>query len=212
MQPLLDGFIIKIKVKSREIYLFKSSKIQKGAFIFRYRYLRKFKGLIRNKWFALFGMKVGSGTYLPQISVTWPHNISIGKDCKLEHGIYFKFDGIWQPGAAIEIGNRVFIGSYCEFNIAKGISIGDDSLVASGCRFIDHDHGINNDQLVRDQISPAEEISIGKDVWLGCNVIILKGVKVGDGAIIAAGAVVTKSVNYREIWAGIPAKKIGSRE
>ena len=54
-------------------------------------------------------------------------------------------------------------------------------------------------------------ISIGNDVWLGCNVIVLKGVEIGDGAIIGAGAVVTKSILPNEIWAGVPAKKIGER-
>ncbi len=52
---------------------------------------------------------------------------------------------------------------------------------------------------------------IGNDVWIGCDVTIIAGVKIGDGAIIGAGAVVTKDIGPYEIWAGVPAKKIGAR-
>ncbi|MHB8208746.1 LbetaH domain-containing protein, partial [Mucilaginibacter sp.] len=68
--------------------------------------------------------------------------------------------------------NNVFLGSYCEFNITQSISVGNDTLIASGCRFIDHDHGIIHDELMRKQPSTASAIKIGNDVWLGCNVIV----------------------------------------
>jgi len=148
---------------------------------------------------------------LPNMTVTWPHQVRIGKACHLEDNIQFKFDGIWQPGPSISIGDKVFVGSYCEFNIRKGIMIGDHSNIASSCHFIDHDHGTSIANLIDFQNGIEEEIMIGSDVWLGCSVIVLKGVKIGNGAIIGAGAVVTKSVPENEIWAGIPAKKIGDR-
>lgn len=52
---------------------------------------------------------------------------------------------------------------------------------------------------------------IENDVWIGCNVVIISGVTIGNGAVIGAGAVVTKNVPAYEIWAGVPAKKIGNR-
>jgi acetyltransferase-like isoleucine patch superfamily enzyme len=64
---------------------------------------------------------------------------------------------------------------------------------------------------MRTQPSTQQAIKLGSDVWLGCNVVVLKGVEIGDGAIIAAGAVVTKSILPNEIWAGVPARKIGQR-
>lgn len=156
-------------------------------------------------------MAIGRQTYLPKIHVSWPHKVSIGNRCKIEPGSSFKFDGIWSSGFSIVIGDHVFLGTGCEFNITKGISIGCDSLIASGCRFIDHDHGMVIGQLMRMQEGKEGSINIGRDVWLGCNVIVLKGVEIGDGAIVAAGAVVTKSIQPLEIWGGIPAKKIGMR-
>lgn len=185
--------------------------LQQGAFILKFRYLNKLASYIRKIYYTRLGMKIGKFTALPKIHVTWPHQLRIGDRCILEHDIYFKFDGIWKPGYSIQIGNDVIIGAGCEFNIRKQIDIGDNTLIASGCKFIDHDHGILSGELIRNQPGPEMLIKIGNDVWLGCNVIVLKGVEIGDGAVIAAGSIVTKSVHTNEIWAGIPAKKIGER-
>jgi acetyltransferase-like isoleucine patch superfamily enzyme len=159
----------------------------------------------------LRGMLIGEGTIMTSPRISWPHKVTLGKRCLIEHGVIFKHDGIWSREASIRIGNEVFIGSGCEFNIRKGITIGDSSLIASGCRFVDHDHGIQSGSLMRSQAGPESEITIGSDVWLGCHVVVLKGVWIGDGAVVGAGAVVTKSVPEGEIWAGVPAVKIGTR-
>ncbi len=188
-----------------------NQKIQHFFFIFRYKFAHGFSRRLRKAWFSFLGMKVGRGTVLPSMYITWPHQIELGTDCRLEHNIYFKFDGIWQKGPCIKIGNRNFIGSGCEFNIKKGIKIGADCLIASGCRFIDHDHGTVPGQLMKTQPCIEQEIIIDNDVWIGANAIILKGVHIQNGAIIAAGAVVNKSVPSNEIWAGVPAKQIANR-
>jgi len=185
---------------------------QQAFFVIRNRYLARLCSLFRKMWYCPFGLKVGAGTQLTSMTVTWPHQVAIGKNCSLEKGIYFKYDGIWQPGPSIIIGDSVFIGSFTEFNIKKKLAIGNDSLIASGCRFIDHDHGLELTSKMRTQDGPAGEIIIGSDVWIGCNVVVLKGVTIEDGAVVAAGAVVTKSIPKNEIWGGIPAKKIGERK
>jgi len=185
--------------------------LQKGFFVLRHRYISNSVGFFSKIWFRLQGMKIGERTSLSKIYVTWPHQVTIGNDCVLEHNIYFKFDGIWKPGPSIVLEDRVFLGTGCEFNINHGITIGNDALIASGCRFIDHDHGYDIGMPMNKQPSKGKAIRIGSDVWIGCNVVVLKGVEIGDGAIIAAGAVLNKSVNSNEIWGGIPAKLIGKR-
>ena len=185
---------------------------QHFLFLVRIRYGNQFLSFFRRLWYNISGMHVGKGTRLPAFKVTWPHQVHIGDNCKLEHGIYFKFDGIWMHGPAIKILDSVFLGSGCEFNIRKGIVIEQHSLIASGCRFIDHDHGIVLGTLIGTQHGPEKEIIIRSDVWLGCNVIVLKGVEIGMGSVVAAGAVVTKSIPANEIWGGIPARKIGERK
>jgi acetyltransferase-like isoleucine patch superfamily enzyme len=91
------------------------------------------------------------------------------------------------------------------------LTIGDDTLIASGVKIIDHDHGKSSGSLISQQQAVESPISIGRDVWIGVNAVLLKGVAIGDGAIIGAGSVVTRSVPAGEIWCGIPARKTGVR-
>jgi acetyltransferase-like isoleucine patch superfamily enzyme len=163
-------------------------------------------------WRAL-GLHAGAGTLLPRIQVTWPHQVSLGRRCILEPGTLFKFDGVYKPGPSIRIADDVFVGTGCEFNIRRGISVGSNGLIASGCRFIDHDHGFSRrDSPMSSQADGSEsEIVIGEDVWLGANVVVLKGVTIGRGAIVAAGSVLTRPVGAYEIWGGTPARKLKDR-
>lgn len=197
-------------VPLEEVNVVENTRPLVGKVIFRLRHSPILGAFRSSKWRAL-GMKVGA-TFLPRmIDCAWPHQVRIGDGCSIETGVAFKFDGPWMEGPRIRIGDRCFIGRNCEFNIKCGIDIADDSLIASGCRFVDHDHGIDLGSLMRLQPGPVSAISVGRDVWIGANAVILKGVNIGSGAIIGAGAVVTKSVPAKEIWAGVPARKIGLR-
>jgi acetyltransferase-like isoleucine patch superfamily enzyme len=185
--------------------------IQQTLFILRIRYFNKVTSFFRRIFFRFMGMKIASGVFIPKLYINWPHQVSIDKNCILEHGIYFKYAGIWTKGPCIVIGEQVFIGAECEFNILCGIKISKYANIASGCKFIDHDHGTQAGILMGPQAAVKQEIVIGKDAWLGCNVLVLKGVNIGDGAVVAAGAVVTKSIPANEIWGGVPAKYIKTR-
>jgi acetyltransferase-like isoleucine patch superfamily enzyme len=186
--------------------------LQQAGFVLRFRYASRVSTFFRSQWLSFLGMQIGKGTQVPRLTITWPHQVAIGKNCVIEEGTHFKYDGMWQPGPAIRIQDHVFLGTGCEFNICEGIDIGTGSLIASGCRFIDHNHGALLGQPMRLQEGPKKAIVIGDDVWLGVNVVVLKGVTIGNGAIVAAGAIVTKSILPNEIWAGVPAKKIGQRQ
>ena len=167
---------------------------------------------LRRLWWWVQGARIGPGTFVPSLEMVWPHQTVIGRNCVLETGLFFKFDGVWEPGPSILIGDRVFLGRGTEFNIRKSIHIGDDALIASGCRFIDHDHAtVVCDLPMNRQPCPEAAIVVEEDAWLGVNVVVLKGVRIGRGAVVGAGAVVTKSVPPYEIWAGVPARKIGQR-
>jgi acetyltransferase-like isoleucine patch superfamily enzyme len=166
---------------------------------------------LRKMFLSLLGLSIGK-SHLPRCEFTWPHKVRIGSNCKIEPGVVFHFDGPWMPGKSIVLGNWIFVGRATEFNICKSIRIGDYALIASGCKFIDHDHGITDDSLpIGLQPGEEREIVIEGNVWLGANVIVLKGVTIGEGAVVAAGAVVTKSVPPFEIWAGVPAVRIAVR-
>lgn len=187
-----------------------SKFFQKASFRFHVVIFDGCAGTIVWWWNVLRGLRIGKKTRLRKALVTWPHQVQIGNQCVLEPDIFFKFDGIWSPGPSIVIGDSVFVGRSCEFNIRKKISVGKGCAIASGCKFIDHDHGITGTRI--DETPGTEEpIIIGEYVWLGCNVIVLKGVTIGSSAVVAAGSVVTKDIPAGEIWAGVPARKISSR-
>lgn len=190
--------------------VFVNSWLQKAFFKFNLTTLFGFR--LRKIYWKMRGAIVGDNTKLSQLSMTWPHQLKLGSNCILEDDIFFKFDGPWKLGPSIIIQDRVFIGKGCEFNIRQNIYISNDCLIASGCKFIDHDHGTTDlNQPMNLQLGSEIPIFIEENVWLGVNVVILKGVTIGKNSIVGAGAVVTKSIPANEVWAGIPAKKIKDR-
>ena len=156
-------------------------------------------------------MQIGPESRLAKIKVTWPHRIVLGARCSVEHDVYFKVSGGYSEQISIQIGSGSFIGSGCEFNALSRIEIGQSCLIASGCRLIDHDHGTERGSPMKDQPERSADIHLGDDVWLGVNCVVLKGVSIGTGAIVAAGAVVTRDVPPFAIAAGIPARVLRLR-
>ncbi len=108
-------------------------------------------------------------------------------------------------GKNITIGKRVFINMGCKFQDQGGITIGDDTLIGHNVVLATLNHDF--DPAKRADIMP-KPIRIGTQVWIGSNATVLPGVSIGDGAIIAAGAVVTKNVPANAIAGGVPAKII----
>lgn len=113
--------------------------------------------------------------------------------------------------AEISIGARTTIGYHNFIFASAGIEIGEDCLIAPFVYLVDSDHGIARDQLINRQPNQSAPIKIGKGAWLASNVTVLKGVNIGEGAVIAANSVVNCDVPPFEIWGGSPAKKIGAR-
>ena len=185
---------------------------RKSAFRIRWHDLLRLRSSLRRLYWRSLGMRVSPGTRMGRLCVTWPHRISIGRNCNLEHNIYLNVAGGYSGQLAIVLGEGCFIGSGCEFNALSRIELGSFCLIASGTRFIDHDHGTTLGVLMKEQPEQSADITIGSDVWIGVNCVILKGVSIGSGAIVAAGSVVTKDVPALAIVAGVPARVIRLRE
>lgn len=166
---------------------------------------------LRRLYWSAQGMVIGRDTAVPRMRVTWPHQVQIGSNCVLEPDIFFKFDGICKPGPNIFIGDHTFLGTSCEFNISGQIHIGNHCLIASGVKFIDHDHGLALSALMRVQPCTQSPISLADNVWIGANAIILQGTSIGVGAIVAAGAVVRSDVAPYDIVGGVPARVLKNR-
>jgi len=112
----------------------------------------------------------------------------------------------------IEIGDNVNINHGSELYGAGGLSIGDGSMIAYKVMVFTDSRKFRSDQplkTIKGRI--RKPVQIGKDVWVGAGAIILPGITIGDHAIVAAGAVVTRDVDEWIIVAGNPAKNVGSR-
>lgn len=114
----------------------------------------------------------------------------------------------------LKLGGNVWIHSRGILRCGLGgITIGKNTHIAEGVYMITTNHNYKNThQVPFDNTAYSYSISIGENVWIGANSSILPGVKIGDGAIIALGSVVTKSVPQCAIVGGNPAKIIGYRD
>jgi galactoside O-acetyltransferase len=124
-----------------------------------------------------------------------------------------------RPESEIRIGSRTFIGR-STIICAQGVTIGDDVLISWGCQIVDHDsHALDwadRSSDVGDWYKgskdwskvPCAPVVIGNRVWIGFNALVLKGVHIGDGAVVAAGSVVTRDVPANSLVGGNPARVI----
>ena len=108
-------------------------------------------------------------------------------------------------GKNIHIGRNVFINFCCHFQDQGGVYIGDDVLIGSNVVFATINHDLDPEKR---HLHHMGEIRIGNRVWIGANATVLAGVTVGDGAVIAAGAVVTEDVPPCTVVGGVPAHVI----
>jgi len=115
--------------------------------------------------------------------------IRLGKGFCARNFVTFNVSG------TLDIGDNVFVNSYTSFNVRDRLSIGSGTLIGEGVRFYDHDHNFRHPELTVSRSGfKSAPISVGQDAWIGSNAVILRGVSIGDGAVIAAGAVVSRDV------------------
>ena len=124
------------------------------------------------------------------------------------------YPGLWiAPGRGLNIGDDVDLALDVVITTAGGVKIGDRTLVGYRAQIISANHSIPPG---RGHIFGAGHdfaaVTIGDDVWIGANAIVLPGVDVGEGAVIGAGSVVTKSIPPFAVAAGVPAEVIRRRE
>jgi acetyltransferase-like isoleucine patch superfamily enzyme len=120
----------------------------------------------------------------------------------------FIHSGLWLDcRRQLVIGENSVINQRCRLDARGLITIGKNVSISPEVHIITADHDISTDDIG----GRNRPVTIGDFVFVGSRAMILPGVDIGEGAVVAAGAVVTKSVPPRDVVAGIPAKKIGTR-
>lgn len=131
--------------------------------------------------------------------------VKIGKKSTIHMKTFI--EGIYPKGNRLEIGDYTSIGRNTYIDARGKIEIGSSVSISPGVHIITAQHELNSE----DFRGVRSKVIIGDYAWIGTNAIILPGIKVGKGAVIAAGAVVTKDVKNYEVVGGNPAKFIKTR-
>lgn len=125
--------------------------------------------------------------------------MSLGRDCWIEAPFHCSY------GINLTLGDRVYLNAGCTVLDSAPVRIGAGSMLGPGVHIYCADHHRDAEKR-RAGIERALPVTVGADVWIGGGAILLPGVTVGDGAIIAAGAVVSRDVAEGSRVAGIPAR------
>jgi len=166
-------------------------------------------GRLRAALLRLRGAHVGAKPRIgARVRIDRPWCVTMGSRIDIEHDVFLK---CVDDAASLTLGDFVFIGTGSEIDAALRVTIGAYTLLAPGVFITDHAHNAARGILLKEQGSRSAPVAIGADVWLGAKSVILPGVTIGDGAVVGAGAVVTKDVPANAIVAGIPARVIGER-
>ena len=187
---------------------------------------------MNSNWYKLIlrmaGVQYGPDLLLKGIPVIFNQrgaSLSLGSGVTVKSSFLSNLVGLYSrtiivtraPGAVIEIGDHVGI-SGATIYARKKITIGENTCIGGNCKILDNDfHPIEAEErnrLLREENGgdsetiPAREIRIGKNCFIGCNSIILKGTVLGDGCVVGAGAVVSGRFDDNCVIAGNPAKVI----
>lgn len=128
---------------------------------------------------------------------------SFGKNINIEKGAVF--------GPDLEIGDNSGVGINCELYgpviIGENVMMGPEVVVYTG----GHRHSRTDIPMIEQGMTEIQAVVIGNDVWIGRRAMIMPGVKIGNGCVIGAGAVITKDIPPYSVAGGVPAKVIKSR-
>lgn len=127
--------------------------------------------------------------------------VEVGPGSKIRMHGELKCDG------RLTLGARVHLGPWTTISVLDEVTIGDDCLIAERVSIRDHDHAIADpERPFAEQGYTTRPVRLGRNVWLGAGVTIVKGVSLGDNCVVGANAVVTRSFPANSVIAGVPAR------
>jgi acetyltransferase-like isoleucine patch superfamily enzyme len=177
------------------------------------KYARLIVRLLRKRFLTTYGRRlkldglafIGPGVVL-QIGKN--ARVELGRWSWLGHGTKIRcHEGV------VSIGAKTVMGQECTISAFQHVSIGRECVIADRVMLIDFDHGmVEVERPIRLQGSYKRDTRVGNNVWIGYGACILRGVTVGDNAVIGTNAVVTKDVPANAVVGGVPARVIRMRE
>jgi acetyltransferase-like isoleucine patch superfamily enzyme len=161
-------------------------------------------------------LHAGRGVFLGDdgfVNCYGTRGIVLGDHVRIREGAWIQATSrLEEPGVGLSVGDHTYIGPRCLLGAGGGIQIGRRATFGAGVHLLAENHEFRDpDRAIQAQGVSRAGISVGDDVWMGNNVVVLDGVRIGDGAVIGAAAVVTRDVPDYAIAVGNPARVIGSR-
>jgi acetyltransferase-like isoleucine patch superfamily enzyme len=113
----------------------------------------------------------------------------------------------------VEIGRKTVIGQECTISAYQRVRIGEQCVIADRAMFIDFDHGVVEvERPIRQQGIYKRDVVVGSNVWIGYGACVLRGVHIGDNAVVGTNSVVTRDVPANAVVGGVPARVLRMRE
>jgi acetyltransferase-like isoleucine patch superfamily enzyme len=164
----------------------------------------------KRKIYLTRGITIGANCQLSGLS---EHGLRIGDSSSIGSHSIIKVSGtLTNLGHGITIGRNVGIGDFAHIGGAGGVEIGDDTIIGGYFSTHPENHVFSDKQiLIREQGVTRKGIHIGSNCWIGAKVTLLDGAKVGDGCVIAAGAVVKGEFPDNCVIGGVPARILKER-
>lgn len=165
----------------------------------------------RNSWYRLLGVRITGYAWLRRVSIPrqWS-DITLEGGISLDDGVILLCSGSSKTNKLV-IRQGTYVNRNTLFDAHERLEIGRNCMIGPGCYLTDANHGTAPGVPVASQRMTTGPVVLEDDVWLGAGVIILSGVRLGRGAVIGAGAVVTKDVPPNAKVVGVPARVMGAR-
>jgi acetyltransferase-like isoleucine patch superfamily enzyme len=166
---------------------------------------------LRNGYYRALGVQLDGYVWMRRISIPrcWSE-IRLGAGVALDDGVVILISGAPRAEKFI-IGANTYVNRYTIFDAHQQLHIGERVMIGPHCYFTDADHSTNPEMSVQAQPMQLKALIIENEAWVGAHVTVLPGVRIGKGAVLGAGAVVTQDVPSMAIAVGCPARVVRYR-
>ena len=165
----------------------------------------------RNLGYRMLGVRLQGYVWMRQISIPrqW-EDVVLEAGVALDHGVVLLCSGARRERKLV-LGAGTYVNRYTIFDAHAQLHVGRDVMIGPHCYFTDADHGTDGAQPVKAQAMKHAPVIVEDEAWIGAHVVVLPGVRIGRGAVVGAGAVVTRDIPALAVVAGAPARVLRMR-